>query len=253
MSYLEPIEQLPIEKNKINFIASDLRRLVIKAYKKKEKFDVDKILDILIRKVGSYGTLILPTYSWDFCVDRKYDILNTKSKTGILSQTALERYEFNRTKHPIYSFAVYGKEKDTFTILENGHSFGLNTPFDYFHKKNVKTIIIDVSYQRSFTFVHHVEKKEKVSYRYLKSFIGEYIDEYGTSSNRLYYMYVRNLDMGVVTNINPIGKLMEEKGISKNYFIDDINIKEIDLKTAYDLIQRDIRENNSNNLFYISK
>jgi aminoglycoside 3-N-acetyltransferase len=250
---LDVINHLPIKKNEINFIASDLRRLAIKAYKNKDKFDVNKIIDLILDKIGSRGTLMLPTYNWDFCNKKIFDMTNTKSQTGMLSQKALDREEFIRTKHPIYSFAVCGKEKDTLSKFENTHSFGVNTPFDYLHKSNVKTILLDVSYQRSFTFVHHVEKIEAVSYRFLKSFTGKYVDEDNITSMRTYYMYVRNLDMGVISQISPMGSILEVEGASNLFFVGDISIKEIDLIKAYDLIQKDIRENSSKNLYLVSK
>ena len=44
-----------------------------------------------------------------FCEGKDFDYKKTQSKCGLLSNIALKRDDFLRTKNPIYSFAVTGK------------------------------------------------------------------------------------------------------------------------------------------------
>ena len=46
------------------------------------------------------------------------DFLNTKSATGALSKISLNNKDFVRSKNPIYSFSIYGKNKNEIAELE---------------------------------------------------------------------------------------------------------------------------------------
>lgn len=161
--YNELIKKMNIKKGENIFIASDILRIGLKFYEKKETFDLDIFLDKLKEKITKEGTIVFPTYNWDFCKGISFDYNKTKSKTGALSQKALKRKEFQRTQHPIYSFAVWGKNSQELCNLNNSSSFGLDSPFSYFKEKDYKMVFIDVSFTNSLTFTHYIEESLKVS------------------------------------------------------------------------------------------
>lgn len=43
--------------------------------------------------------------------------------------------------------------------------------------------------------MHYVEEKIRVPYRYMKEFVGSYVDESGLEEQRKYSMYVRDLQI----------------------------------------------------------
>ena len=51
--------------------------------------------------------ILFPTFNWDFCKGKSFNYNNTRSMTGSLSNVALKRPDFKRSKNPIYSFAVW--------------------------------------------------------------------------------------------------------------------------------------------------
>jgi aminoglycoside 3-N-acetyltransferase len=53
----------------------------------------------------------------------------------------------------------------------------------------------------------------EVPYRFHKEFTGDYTDWDGKKSSRTYGLFVRNLDMGVLTHVNPMGELLWENGL----------------------------------------
>ena len=48
-------------------VSSNIMNLLILLKKYNEKFDPNKIIDSLIEKVSPDGTLMFPTFNWDFC------------------------------------------------------------------------------------------------------------------------------------------------------------------------------------------
>ena len=240
--FKELMQVLGIKKGDTLLISSSIRQLSKNLRENGENSDANDIIDYLIDAVGEEGTILFPTYNWDFCKGEKYDYNNSPSQTGILSQTALNRADFKRTKHPIYSFAVWGKDKDFLCNLDNVSAFGANSPFGYLHKKG-KNLIIDVDLANSFTFVHYVEECLGVSYRYIKEFQSTYIDENDKANEKTYTMYVRNLTENVVNLVDPLGNKLFEQGDIIKKKINNVNYAVIDFSVFYDAAIEDIIKN----------
>ena len=82
------INQLPIFNGDIVLFTSDAVRLGYYFHKNKENFDINELLDLILNKIGTAGTVLFPTYNWDFCKGIQFDYKNTPSQTGSLSQAA---------------------------------------------------------------------------------------------------------------------------------------------------------------------
>ena len=246
--FLSVIQRLDIKKGDILLVSSDIVNLMINLKKQENIIDPNYIINGLQEIVGAEGTLLFPTYNWNFCKGLAFDYNKTPSMTGSLSSVALKRKDFKRTKHPIYSFAVWGKYQDFLYSLNNTDSFGADSPFDFLYKQRGKNLIIDVDYQNSFTFLHYVEEAVGVVYRYIKHFTAVYIDEQSTAEERQFSMYVRSLELETENNVNLIGDIFEEKGIAKKTRINDIPFIVVDLFSTFDIIKEDITNNSAKKL-----
>lgn len=235
-----------IQEDDIVFISSDTKTMLWDARENNAHMDLGIFIDALKDAVGDLGTVIFPTYNWDFCDGKTFDYENTPCKTGILGRLALGRPDFRRTRHPIYSFAVWGKYQDLLCGLENKDSFGCDSPFAFFRDHDVKNYVIDVPLEHSFTYAHFVEQQSGVvGYRYVKDFRADYIDEKGSRETRTYSMFVRDLDKDVHTTIDPIQEDLIRYGAAKKIFINNSKISLIYLGRAYDMILDDIKKNRS--------
>jgi aminoglycoside 3-N-acetyltransferase len=239
------INGLGIQLGDVLLVSSNIIRLL--SITKNKNF-ADVFINLLQNTVGSEGTLLFPTYNWDFCQGLPFDYYKTPSRTGSLSKVALQRRDFKRTKHPIYSFAVWGKYKNYLCSLDNTDSFGSESPFDFLYKQHGKNLLVDVDYQNSFTFLHYVEESVGVKYRYIKNFTSTYIDEHSKTSKKTYSMYVRDLDMETENNINPIGDVFKRLGAVKSITTNGIPFTVIDINSAFDIIKEDIVNNRAKQL-----
>ncbi len=239
------IGQLPIKKGDNLFITSDVKQLLYSCIEHQDDTDLNVLIDSMIEAIGSEGTIVIPTFNWDFCKGKAFDYYKTPCKTGSLGKFALKREDFKRTKHPIYSFAVWGKGKDELCAMNNKSSFGVDSPFTYVTKHHFKNLLIDKDCQHSFVFVHYVEEQVGISYRYLKDFTADYTDENGETRKATYSMNVRDLDLDVQITIYPLEEDFVKAGVSKRYCINDIEYKMIDLAGAYPIIAEDVAHNRS--------
>jgi aminoglycoside 3-N-acetyltransferase len=247
--YEELIESFKINKGEKLWLSSEIIKLVILFKKNGIRFDADRFLDCLKEAIGEEGTLLIPTFCFEFSNNGKYDYKNSACFTGAIGNTALKRKDFVRTKHPMHSFAVWGRDSELLCKMENRHAFGEDSPFGYCRDNNVRQIMLGTDYVHGLTFVHYVETMCHVLYRFAKSFTGEYIGADGVSETRTYDYAARRLDVGTSEEFNRIGAILEEKGIARKYDFNGISSCDVYLGDAYPVICDDILNNKCRNIY----
>lgn len=249
MIYKELVGQFGIKKGDIIWLSSELIQLVYKFKSSNIKFDGSALLNAFQEAVGEEGTLILPTFSFEFSNKKYYNIKQTKGITGALGNIALQRDDFRRTQHPMHSFAVWGRDQERLTSMLNKHAFGVDSPFGYCIRNHVKQIIMGTDYVHALTFIHYAEVTCNVPYRFTKSFTGTYVSEEGKVELRTYDYAARKLEIKPEERFNRIGKILEECGISKKLDVDGLECYVIDLAESYPIICKDIIENKCINIY----
>lgn len=240
------LKNIGIGTGDIVYISSDVTYLLTVARKQlggRGSFDQDVFLhsfvDMLQEVVGSTGTLLFPAFTWSFCKGLPFDQKNTKSEVGALNNWILaNRSDFRRTQHPIYSFMVWGEKAEELLSLDNIDAWDEESPFAFLHTHKGKMLLMNVSLQRSFTFMHYVERSIKVPYRYLKSFRGSYTNENGCTGERRYILYVRDLAIDSVENLPD--EMLESAGVMQVQTWCGGVVKTIDLSRAYDIVCNDL-------------
>lgn len=211
-----------VNQGDLLLVHSSLKRVLKKV---SDEFSVratpEMIYDSLLKSVGTSGTLVLPLFNFDFPKTGFFDLRNTPSHMGALTEIARKHPQSIRTGHPIYSFSVRGKHAHEFLNIDNKSGYGSDSPFAIIHKLGGKIASIGLSDQNSMTSYHYVEECNKVDYRYFKEFRGVYIGEKGDSENKIYSLFVRKVEEGVQTDVNRAMDLLWEKGLYKGERYDE--------------------------------
>ena len=163
--------------------------------------------------VGDAGTLIFPTFNFGFCQGEAFDVRRTASHMGLLSELARRDPRSTRVAHPIYSFAVLGRLAGEAGEIRNTSSYGADSLFGKLREWNGKILVIGLPYNNSVTFFHHVEEILGCSYRHMEEFEGTVVDGHGVAETRTVTMFARNEAAGVVTDVEPMGELLEREGV----------------------------------------
>jgi aminoglycoside 3-N-acetyltransferase len=214
---------------------SNLKRLVRRYKKLGYEVSAELVLESLLQAVGPSGTLIFPLFNFEFTQGIEFDIHNTPSHMGALSEVARLHPGAVRTGHPIYSFAVIGFHSNRFKGLKNYSGYGPDSPFALLRELNGKVAVLNLPDQNSMTFYHHVEEMMNVSYRFHKTFTGVYRDETGTASRRTFSLFVRNIERGVVTDVNRMGEILWDLGLYKgSRYGSDFGCRTINARSLYD-------------------
>ena len=244
ISYKDVIYYIDIKKGDILCVSSDITKLLIKCRENKEIFDPNLFIDKIIKKVGPKGTILFPTFNWDFCKGKKFDYYKTPSQTGSLSSAALKRKDFKRTKHPVYSFAVWGRDQKYLCNLNNISAYGNDSPFSYLYSKSGKYFFIGFDYRdrKGFTVLHHFEERIGVNHRFFKNFKSLYIDEKKKEKEIACKIFVRDLKKNFYTAIKSSmdKKLIKNNGYQK-YLINDVKFSLVDIGIAGKIIIKDLK------------
>jgi len=171
------------------------------------------LLKDLLDYLGPEGTLLIPTFNFSSWTSGHYfDIFETPSEMGILTETARVMSEGKRTKHPIYSFMVFGKLQNDFCQCDDKEAFGDDSVFAMFYKLNGHILSIGLSFNSSFSLHHYVELKAGITYRRIKDFSGIYVGEDRTPHLKTYSMFVR-ASLQHKTIISPGLEILQKEGI----------------------------------------
>ncbi len=199
------------------------------------------VIDALLTVLGPEGTLIMPTFNFDFCKGEPWDVRSTPSHMGAITNIVRENPKARRVFHPIYSFAVLGKQAEFLTQDPYKSSYERNSLFGKLRDLDGVIMIVGLSYTNSMTFFHHVEEMEGVDYRYMKAFTGMITDENGKTYEDTFTMLVRDVENGVITEVDPMGALMEKMGVVSVYQIGAAKVKLMKANQVYDFTAREMR------------
>ncbi len=202
--------------------------------------------------LGAEGTLIMPTFNFDFNKGVPWDVRKTRSKMGALTEVVRVDPRAKRVFHPFYSFAILGKHAEMLGSLRYKSSYERNSVFGKLRDLDGKIMVIGLSYNDSMTFFHHIEQMEGVDYRFLKQFTGEVTDENGNTYTDTFEMLVRDIDQGVMTMVDPMGALMEQVGIVKIRKIGEAEVKLMRANEVYEFTAREMMRD-PHLLYYIKK
>ena len=179
---------------------------------------LDLLKECFLNIIGNNGTLVVPTFNWDFCKGQTYDHDETRSQVGMFSNNILFDDHSLRSLHPIYSFAAIGPSAISLFADISNSSFGENSVFHRLYQQNAKMVLFN-SYA-DFAFVHYVEQVKKVKYRYLKYFTGS-LRRNGITEVDTFDFNVRKKSDTTKFNNKGLHKLLIDSKKMKKTMIDD--------------------------------
>lgn len=199
------------------------------------------VIRALEAALGHRGTLIMPTFNFDFNKGVPWDVRSTPSKMGILTELVRKDPRAKRVFHPFYSFAILGEHAEVLGSLRYKSAYERDSVFGKLRDLDGKIMVIGLSYNDSMTFFHHIEQMEGVDYRFLKKFTGEVTDENGNIYTDTFEMLVRDIDKGVKTMVDPMGALLEQAGVIKSAKIGEADVKLMKANEVYEFTAREMK------------
>ena len=240
-----------VQDGDVLLVHSSIKRLFKRHLKLGMKLSPQDILQSFLDAIGPSGTLVIPLFNFDFADGVAFDIESTPSHMGALTEAARLYPGALRTAHPIYSFAVIGRRAEEFVTTDNVSGYGSDSPFAKLREMNGRIAVLDLPEQNSMTFYHHVEEMHNVDYRYHKEFTGAYTDILGNTKSKTYSLFVRNIEKGVLTHVDPAGELMWEEGLYSGCRPNDgCGLRTISAQDMYTFVSDIIKTGKAENILY---
>jgi len=239
---------LKIKKNDNIYCHSNIGYFgIMKETRDKDKI-CKKIYNCIKNVIGKKGTLIVPTYSYSFSKKRNgiiyrkkedFDLKKTKSTMGVFSEWIRKNPNSLRSIDPFFSSAVIGHKKKFFTENLSNNSFDENSLFSKLLKLNVKFLNFNFN---GYTFIHFIERKLNVKYRFNKKFYGEIVLNKKKKIN--WYIFVRYLyDKKFVDNHMPLINHMKDYNLIRTYNVGRGEISTTNAEKIYKTIRSKIKKN----------
>lgn len=193
-------------KNKNIIIFSDLSLLILKFGHKKL---IKHILEMIKILIENKNTIILPTYNFNFAKSKKTSSDEKFITTGFLNKFLLKKYQFLRTKRPIYNYAVFGPEQQKILQLDQTTAFGKDSVIGHLSIHNALAIGIGIDILNfNWVTIHVCEEISKVPYRFFKKFSGKNLD---TNKNTWEKIFVRKRKHNLLNTGDKIYKSLFKK------------------------------------------
>ncbi|MBI2474096.1 MAG: aminoglycoside N(3)-acetyltransferase [Candidatus Taylorbacteria bacterium] len=238
--FSDALRQLDINRGDTLFVHSDVGVFGKLAAISKEDL-LGNIFEVLKTAVGPNGNLIVPTFTYSFCNKETYDIQKSPSTVGVFTEFFRKQKDVTRTSHPIFSTALWGKDALKLSEIDMD-SFGSRSIFAKIVENGGKLLFFGAPFH-SCTFLHYIEQKHGVPYRYMKTFTGTLIDE-GKKRELESTYFVRDLEKAVVLDTTRLEEHLEKRALMNTVKVGSGKIKCIDsgqlLAEGLELLDDDI-------------
>lgn len=206
----------------------------------------DERLDLLIgaieTAIGPAGTLLMPTFSYSFTKGEPFDLCNTPSAVGMLTERFRTRSGVRRTLDPIFSFACKGPLAQELCATPVKECLGVDSVFAVLHRLNAFIVDLGCSLTDGGTFVHYAETSRRVDYRYAKTFTGKIILPTGEAIESSVVYNVRDLTRRSEADLRRLEKRLAEDGKSQTVKVGRSRIMAVHARDLFDTVSKMLAE-----------
>ena len=160
---------------------------------------LEMIYETLWKMVTTQGTLVVPTFTFQFAKGVAYHPDSSPSvNMGVFSEFVRKLPEAMRSRHPMQSIAAVGHYATELASRDTPGAFDDGSTFDRMLELDFKCLLLGANVNAC-SIIHYSEQRAEVPYRYWKDFTG-LID----GKNETYRMYARNLELDPQLELAPI-------------------------------------------------
>lgn len=236
--------RLGIEKGDTVCVHSQIYSLGMARMPRNEYMNM--IIKVFKEAVGEDGTVIMPAFSYSFCENQVFDVQNSRSTVGLLTEFFRNSEDVSRTVHPIFSFCVWGRRKEEFMEISTD-AFSMDSVYGKMIRSNDKMVMLGAD--KGYTIYYLAEESIGVSHRFFKNFSGIVRDGEKEYALTVPY-YVRHLDKISEENPQSVSAYLLEKGIERQVPFGWGSISSFLCKPMFESIVEKLREDET---FFLKK
>lgn len=231
------LKELGIEKGDIICVHSHLMGFGRPLLKRQDFMKA--IVDTLKEAIGKEGTLIMPTFTYSFCNNQIYDLDESSSAVGVLTEYYRNCENVKRTWHPIFSFAIGGYRQEEYLDI-GPDAFSLDSVYGKMIRDHGKLVMLGGNY--GYTFYYLAEEHVNVEHRYFKIFTGN-IAAFGERFKTRVPYFVRDLEMKSDLDEEKLSKFLLDTKCQNQADFAKGTVSVIDCRKMYDEVSNALKRN----------
>lgn len=173
---------------------------------------VKGVIAAMRERLGPEGSLIVPTFTSSYRRSEIYDIAESVSFNGALSEGVRKLGGAVRSFCPLFSMAAIGGDAIGLMARPNKNCFGNGSVYDHLFKNNIKFVCLGIDWDQGFSFFMHLERLAQVPFRVDQTFVGKTRRLDGTLVEDEAVHFVRREDISWKRNRGPFCETLVEKG-----------------------------------------
>ena len=191
------------------------------------------------------ANIMIPTFSYTFPKNEIFDILETPSDVGLVTEFIRKCHPYKRTIDPFFSYLVFGKYGLEHFEVRDYECFGDNSMIGNLFSQNGYICCIGNIFHNTPTEVHYIEKLLSVEYRSDKVFHGVIRDREGKCNPQKTIFYCRRYVNKLFPDMTRLDKDLKEAGLFDFWRAEnvDFEIQAISVQQLYSIIKNKIAEN----------
>jgi len=190
---------------------------------------------ILVRTEELGGRLMVPAFSYTFPKRQPYDIRETPSDVGAVTDFLRRRHTHRRTVDSMFSYLLFdGGHGDRHLRDGDYESFGDESLIADLYKTHGFICCVGGVFHNTPTEAHFLERKIGVSYRFDKRFTGTVINARGETYTQNLVFYCRKLELGLIADMTRLESEAREEGLIATWSVPDLEF-EIEALNVADL------------------
>lgn len=196
----------------------------------------DTVLDSLSAYMKD-GLLVLPTHTWGYIGKEKpvFDVKNSPSNVGLLTEKFRQRKNVHRSEHPTHSVAAKGKDAMAFTEGEyrHGTACARESVWGKIVDRQAQILLIGVDLTKN-TFIHGIEEWLDIPGR--MSDTPEDLYSILHSGEKVYVPTRRHQGLSWSDHFWKVEDILLEEGAMEKGTFGDAVVRVVDAKRTADLL-----------------
>jgi aminoglycoside 3-N-acetyltransferase len=239
---INALRSLNIKKNDTIFCHSNIVNFGLPKHGLGEEKLANIFFDSFFKILGKNGTLILPTFSYSFAKKEIYNPNKSRTICGFFPEAIRKiKKNFCLYPDPNLSCIIFGKNRQYLSRLHDKNSYGKYSLFSKFLHLNGK--ICNLNLDAGSTFLHFLERKLKIKYRFDKNFKGKINNNNDGVTLDRFTLFVLYKKIKKKVSFKRFTEYAKVKKLYKEYKVGRGKIGLIKSIDCYKILKKNIRKN----------
>ena len=200
---------------------------------------------LILRAESLGGNIMIPTFSYTYPQNIPFNLLETPSEVGIVTEYVRKKNPLKRTADGMFSYLLFNNDPNSrYFDMKDYEIFGNDSLIGELFNSNGYICCIGNVFHNAPTEVHFLERLLNVPYRFDKIMSGEFIDKQGNFAKQNLLFYCRNLDYKMFSDMTRLETVLRKNNYIEYWKVNDLDfvIEAVRMKKIFEVIKTEIEK-----------